>query len=438
MKEAKPEWYARLKKGPFEGDVFASELQRELEARAESGQPGRKRWTRRTGKTRLNIRTVALGAAAVLLIVLAALATSGRPFDAGRQASIGGGGEQEPLISFESSMDRLRLGMTQEEVRQALGSDYAGMSVRRDFPQEHREDPNDMSTWSAVDLWRYDFGVRNGYEVRQGEAVNDPEDGFDLDGIRSGEIEAQLIINWRDGKVERGIAKMRSGEGAIGTTRLGPVIEHDAPLTDIEKPPEADPTVSDSSSAPELPAPNGGIRAVGSSGSGQFQLRPVKSGDESVQTLGAPSCLGQETDVHFFGDYELFFHRPSGEEAVVQSFEQLEMIWKGKETLEFRQLDFADMELFLFLPRYTDCHALEFYAYGVDKATGEASNYTFRDGENDLPYWTTSPQELPKVKDGKLVVEGGRWAGQDGAMRYTFEPVPDKHQLRLVDEERIP
>ena len=292
MKEAKPEWYARLKRGPFEGDVFDSELQREVEARAESGQPGRKRRRGRTGKTRLNIRTVALGAAAVLLIVLAALATSGRPVDSGRQASIRGGGEQEPLISFESYM--------------------------------------------------------------------------------------------------------------------------------------------------ELPVPNEGIRAVGSSGSGQFQLRPVKSGDESVQTLGAPSCLGQETDVHFFGDYELFFHRPSGEEAVVQSFEQLEMIWKGKETLEFRQLEFADMELFLFLPRYTDCHALEFYAYGVDKATGEASNYTFRDGENDLPYWTTSPQELPKVEDGMLVVEGGRWAGQDGAMRYTFEPVPDKHQLRLVDEERIP
>lgn len=437
MKEAKPEWYARLKRGPFEGNVFDSELQREVEARAQSGQSGRTGKTRRTGRTRLNIRAVSLGAAAVLLIVLAALATSGRPFDSGRQASIGGGGEEESTISFGYAMDQLRLGMTQEEVLQALGDDSVGLSVRRDFPQEHREDPNDMSTWSAVDLWRYDFGVRDGYEVRQGNGVDNLEDAFDLDGIRSGEIQAQLIINWRDRKVERVIAKMRSGDGTIGTTRLGPVIEHDAPLA-AEEPPEAEPKASDSSPDPELPAPNEGIRAVGSSGAGQFQLRPVKSGDESVQTLGAPSCLGQETDAHFFGDYELFFHRPSGEETVVQSFEQLEMIWKGNDTLEFRQLEFADMELFLFLPRYTDCHALEFYAYGVDKATGEASNYTFRDGENDLPYWTTSPQELPKVEDGMLVVEGGRWAGQDGAVRYTFEPVPDKHQLRLADEERIP
>lgn len=334
-------------------------------------------------------------------------------------------------------MDRLRIGMTQEEVRQAFGNDYEGMSVRRDFPQEHREDPNDISTWSAVDLWRYDFGVRDGYEVRQGEAVNDPEDGFDLDGIRNGEIEAQLIINWRDRKVERVIAKMHSGEGTIGTTRLGPVIEHDAPLA-VGEPPGADPTASDSSSDSELPTPNEGIRAVGDSAAGKLQLRPDKSGDESVRMLGAPSCLGQETDVRFLGNYELVLHRLSGEETVVQSFEQLEMIWQGNETIEFRKLELPDIELFVFLPRYADCHALDFYVYGVDKATGEAANYTFRDGEKNHLAWTTSPEELPKAADGRLVVEGGRGAGQDGAVRYIFEPVPEKHQLRLADEERIP
>jgi len=431
LKEAKPEWYARLKQGPFEGDVFGPDLQREVEARAQSSRK------RRTGKTRPNVRAIALAAAAVLLIALAALATSDRPFDSGRQASIGGGGEEEPVASFESAMDRLRLGMTQEEALQALGNDYVGMSVRRDFSQEHREDPNDLSTWSAVDQWRYDFGVRDGYEVREGEAVNDPEDGFDLDGIRSGKVDAQLIINWRESKVERVIAKIHSGEGAIGTTRLGPIIEHEAPLAE-EDSPEEDPSAADSSPDPELPAPNEGIRAIGSSSAGQFQLRPVKSGDESVQTLGAPSCLGQETDVRLFGDYELFFRRPSGEETLVQSFGQLEMIWQRNETIEFRQLDFPEIELFVFLPRYADCHALEFYAYGVDKATGEATNYTFWDSKRDLPVWATSPEKLPEVLDGKLVVEGGRGAGQDGAVRYLFEPIPDKHQLRLADEERIP
>ncbi|WP_372634515.1 hypothetical protein [Cohnella sp.] len=434
MKEAKPEWYARLKRGPFEGDVFSSELQREVEARAESGQTGRKGTA---GKTRLNAKGAALAAVAVLLVVVAAFVTlSSSPFDSGRQASIGGGGQEEPAISFGSAMDQLRLGMTQEEVLQALGNGGVGMSTYRDFSQEHREDPKDISTWSAVDLWRYDFGVRDGYEVRQGKGIDNLEDGFDLDGIRSGEIEAQLIINWRDRKVERVIAKMRSDEGTIGTTRLGPVIEHDAPLA-VEEPPEEDPTAS-SPPDPELPAPNEGIRAVGDSAAGKLQLRPDKSGDESVRLLGAPSCLGQETDVQFLGNYELVLQRLSGEETVVQSFEQLEMIWQGNETVEFRKLDFADIELFLFFPRYTDCRALEFYAYSVDKATGEAANYTFRDGENDLPFWNTSPQELPKAEDGKLVVEGGRWAGQDGAVRYFFEPDPEKHQLRLVDEERIP
>ncbi len=424
MKETKPEWYARLKQGPFEGDAFDSELRRAVEARAQSG-----RMNRPAGR-RLNARAAVLAAAAVLLIVLAALATLSQPFGSNRLASIGGGGEEEPARSFGYSMDRLRIGMSEEEVLQAIGGDYAGVSVRRDFPQEHREDPNDMSTWSAVDLWRYDFGVRDGYTVRQGHGVDSPEDGFDLDGIRSGEIEAQLIINWRDRKVERVIAKMNSGEDAIGTTYLGP--------NPPESPPVNPPMADDSLADRELPVPNEGIRAVGDSSSGLFQLRPVKAGDETVQTLGAPSCLGQETDVRFLGDYELVFLRPSGEETVVQRFERLEMVWQGKETIEFAKLDFPDSELLLFLPRYADCHALEFYAYGVDKATGDVSNYTFRNGENEFPYWTTSPSDLPKAADGKLVVEGGRAAGQDGATRYVFAPDPGRHQFVLESEERIP
>jgi hypothetical protein len=218
--------------------------------------------------------------------------------------------------------------------------------------------------------------------------------------------------------------------GDIGTTEIGPTVE--------ETPPKEPSSTEIPTISPEMPPLNEGIRAVGDTSFGLFQLRPKKGGDEKIQTMGAPSCIGKETDLQFTGDYELYFHNRSGEETLVQEFKQLDMIQRENNTIEFMKLDFPNLEIYLFLPHYTDCHGLEFFAYGIDKETGEASNFTFQNGEVNYPNWITSPVNLPQAIEGKLVVEGGKGAGQDSATRYIYVPDLAKHQLVLESKEQIP
>ncbi|QJD86971.1 hypothetical protein [Cohnella herbarum] len=422
MDDHKPEWYARLRKGPFGENAFDSNKQKEVESRARAGGPTKSR-------RRLNPWAVTIAAVAILALAFILIPALSQPNGSDRQAA------DEPVMTVQYVSDHLRIGLSEEEVKRAFGEEYVGQSVRRDFPREHKEDPRDMSTWSAVDIWRYDYGMSAGYEAAPVNGITDQDGSFDLAGLHNGDIEAQLVIYWKDRVVERVIYKTLNEGGDIDTTQIGPGVE-EAPPTDppvMESPDAEVPPIE-----AEMPAPNEGIRATGESAYGLFQLRPRQGGDENIQALGAPSCIGQETDLQFAGDYELYFLNRSGDEKLVQQFNRLEMIQRENGAIEFMKLDFPNAEIFLFIPRYTDCHGLEFYAYGVDKESGEASNFTFLNGESTLPNAITSPVNLPIVSDGKLVVEGGRAAGQDGATRYSYVPDFSKHQLVLESEEQIP
>lgn len=82
------------------------------------------------------------------------------------------------------------------------------------------EDSNDISTWSNVDMWRYDFGLREGYKV---ESNMDEAYGFDLSGIANGDIKSQLVIIWKDGKVERALYRFnQSGGSGVTYSDIGP------------------------------------------------------------------------------------------------------------------------------------------------------------------------------------------------------------------------
>jgi hypothetical protein len=301
MKNHKPEWYARLRKGPFGETVFDSKMQQEVEARVRQGAKSPKR--------RLNPWAAAVVAAVFLIIAFILVPALSQPFGSFRQA------------------------------------------------------------------------------------------------------------------------------GGNDTTQIGPTVEETStsePTTTV--PPATDvPPINT-----EMPTPNEGVRAIGDTSFGLFQLRPKKGGDEKIQPLGTPSCLGQETDLQFAGDYEIYFHNRSGEETLVQQFKQLDMIQRENNTIEFMKLDFPNLEMYLFLPRYADCHGLEFYAYGIDKETGEVTNFSFLNGEVTYPNWITSPVNMPQSVEGKLVVEGGRGAGQDGATRYVYVPELAKQQLVLESKEQIP
>jgi len=420
MNKHKPEWYARLRKGPFSETIFGSEMLQKVEARASTGRA-------QSPKRRLNPWATAVVTGICLFIAYILIPAQSQPVS---PSCVAGGSVDEPAMSIRFVVDQLQVGMSKEEVKRAFGEDFVNHSIFRDFSQEHKEDPNDMSTWSAVEMWRYDFGVHGLYQVAQGSGITDQEGGFDLPGIINGKIDSQLIIYWKGEKVNRAIYKSINIEGGIDTTQIGPAVE--------EAPPTNPPATDDSEFSPDMPPPNEGVRAVGETSFGLFELRPIKGGDEKIQTLGAPSCLGQETDIQYAGDYELYFINTSGKETLVQEFKHLEMIHRENEIIKFMKLDFSKIELYLFIPRHKDCHGLEFYAYGIDKKSGEVSNFTFLDGDVSFPEWATSPVSLPQTVEGKLVVEGGYAAGQDGATRYVFVPDLAKHQLVLKSKQQIP
>ncbi|MCD9025343.1 hypothetical protein [Cohnella silvisoli] len=412
MKDNKPEWYARMKRGPFEVTKFDSEMMRKVEERAliDRIKPRKKRFSP---------WAAAVATAIVLIGVYFLVPKSSLSYPDTQEV---GAGKSE--MTAEYVREHLKIGMAQEDVKNIFGNAAEGQSVKRDFAQPHQDDPNDMRTWTAVDIWRYDYGVGEGYSVH---SDLEKDNGFDMPGIENGNIESQLVIVWKDNKVERAFYKYMSSKG-LESTQIGPAIE-DFPDTE---PPISDEAKHDS----EYPSLE--VRAIGESTLGKFELRPRKGSAEKIQPLGAPSCLGLDTDLTITGDYELFFKATAGGESLIQNYEALEIIQKENKAIMMQKFDFPKVELYLFIPRYTDCHGLEFYAYGIDKKTGEASAFTFQEGDNAIPYWTTSPMVLPTQLDDQLVVEGGRFAGTDGATRYRFQPDLNKHQMMLEGKEQIP
>lgn len=345
----------------------------------------------------------------------------------------------------------IRVGMTEDEIMQGFGKPTEGLSVRRDFPANHVEDASDMNSWSAVDAWRYDFGVRFGYEVRSDLGVND---GFDMSGIERGDVDSQLIIIWKNDVVERAFYRYMDENGP-GIVQYGPSIAEPAPEDGPGWPhsqqPEIPPGNDDPSVPSTLPAPNEGKRAIGYSALGTLELIPKHGGDEKIMLLEASSCLGQEADLYYKGNYGLYLHLSNGKVFHIAELAPLEIIQRTDAPIVMQKFDLPGKELFLLVPRYTDCHGLEFYAFGIDRDNGEAAMFTFEqvatvvheDGterieRNDWKYWTISPVVEPIIEDGLLIVEGGRGAGQDGATRYTFKPDWMKHRMVLEHKEQIP
>ncbi|TJY41067.1 hypothetical protein E5161_15290 [Cohnella pontilimi] len=404
MKDSKPEWYGRLKKGPFVEAAFDAEMRQRVTERIYRISP-------QTRNRRLGLWAAA-GVTAVLLICAVILLPSIRSHFHSPSASPGS--VANPAGMTESFVRKnLHVGMTQDEVRRVFGQMYEAHAAARSFPSSHQEDPYDLNTWASVNIWRYDYNVQNGYQVNWGEESLD----FDVAGMESGKIESQLIIVWEDNMVNRAIFKYKTWDG-IATTQIGP---------GVDEPPPA-----------SAEARTEVLRAVGESSFGTFELRPVAGTSEKIQPLGAPSCLGLETDVNIAGDYELFFRDKNGALQSVYSLNGLEFIQHNEEPVAMRKFDFPDVELFLLIPRYTDCHGLEVYAFGVDKQSGKPSVFPFKTRDQHATVWTTSPVNLPVLENGSLIIEGGRGAGTDGAVRYTFKPDLGKRVLMLESQEQIP
>ena len=88
-------------------------------------------------------------------------------------------------------------------------------------------------------------------------------------------------------------------------------------------------------------------RAVGKAVSGEILIIPTEA--DSIEQLGAPSCLGTETDYSFKGNYKIVFKDLKGHTADI-SYYNGQIIAKDKSPISLGKLRFKDIEIFYFKP----------------------------------------------------------------------------------------
>ncbi|WP_422661311.1 hypothetical protein ACK8P5_12835 [Paenibacillus sp. EC2-1] len=173
-------------------------------------------------------------------------------------------------------------------------------------------------------------------------------------------------------------------------------------------------------------------RAVGNSKNGKLEIVP--NSEEKIQTLGAPSCYGLEEDYSITGNYDVVF-KTRTHELKIHELNNIEVIQPKNEMIEIENLILGDTELYYFMPRYTDCHGLEFYLYGVDGDS--AYPITFMLNHRTLDKFHVYPIEKPRVINNRLVFRGGHGAGMDTVSKYYFRFDQKKHQMILEKELQV-
>lgn len=184
------------------------------------------------------------------------------------------------------------------------------------------------------------------------------------------------------------------------------------------------------------PKEDNSVRAVGNHSDGRLLVTPVRQA--KVVALGAPSCYGQETDLNWRGDYAVVWEsRAGGTSVPIFSFpEDFEIIQKIDTPVEMRRFTMEDTELFAYVPRYTDCHALETYVFGV--SDGKAFQVPFEmDAKRSLASIGQLPNREFQVTKGELIVTGGYGAGQDFIDVYHFRYDSKKKSMVLQQTDQM-
>lgn len=86
--------------------------------------------------------------------------------------------------------ENAELDLTKPEAIRLFGDKYAEIAYPGDYSGLLPE---------AVELWRYDFGVRGGYRVQNVRQYT--ETWADVDGLRSGGVRLQLLFGWKEERV---------------------------------------------------------------------------------------------------------------------------------------------------------------------------------------------------------------------------------------------
>ncbi|MCL6456862.1 MAG: hypothetical protein K6T85_02535 [Gorillibacterium sp.] len=168
------------------------------------------------------------------------------------------------------------------------------------------------------------------------------------------------------------------------------------------------------------------VRATGTIAGGTLMLRPLAK--EQITQLGAPSCLGQSTDYAMIGDYEVVFADAEERLEAISRIDHLEIVTREMDkpfTMSPILSKDDNSQWLLLYPRYTDCHAMEFYLFGEE--SGHVSAYHFQMEELETNHFydnSASPDLQPRWENSQFIVYGGYGAGQDKIKRYVFEPSP--------------
>jgi len=203
------------------------------------------------------------------------------------------------------------------------------------------------------------------------------------------------------------------------------------------------PETIESSTASVMPSPkstevksDNSIRAIGTHPDGRLLIQPA--GNVIVAPLGAPSCYGLETDLSWSGDYEAVWEsETAGTISEVMAFpSDFEIIQPNDVPVEMQKFSMGDTDVFAFVPRYKDCHALETYLFGIKE--GKAFHIPFEmKSEEVWPNIGQHPHKLIQSTKDELIVTGGYGAGQDTIEKYHFKYDSSKHSMILQKTNQL-
>jgi len=167
-------------------------------------------------------------------------------------------------------------------------------------------------------------------------------------------------------------------------------------------------------------------RAIAIHPEGRLLVKPVSKANAA--SLGAPSCYGLESDLRWTGDYEVIWEPASGEAPVkvIKFPPDFEIIQQNDSPSTMQHFNFEKVDIFAYVPRYTDCHGLETYLFGISDQKVFPISFEINAGE----IWTTIsqlPHHALQAVNEELIVAGGYGAGQDFINIYHFRYDPKRN-----------
>lgn len=171
------------------------------------------------------------------------------------------------------------------------------------------------------------------------------------------------------------------------------------------------------------------LRGVGKANNGQILIVPEE--DEKIEQLGAPSCLGVETDYSFKGKYKILFKDPEDNVIQISEYEG-QIIAKDMEAIELEKLSFNGVELFHFKPILNRCRPEIAYLFGVTEDM-EAFQLAFEYDDKTFNWVCSSPDTIPEIIDNMLVISS--WEPDEGNYKDYFVPDVHKRTMKFVKRE---